>query len=89
VKVVGKSGRTNGSLSAMVGTTDGKHQLTFNANGDWMRDEALYANVIEAEFCGRIPAPAGTPSAPAERMPDVLIDQGAWKRESGPGPVSR
>jgi D-alanyl-D-alanine carboxypeptidase len=89
VKVVGKSGRTNGSLSAMVGTTDGKHQLTFNANGDWLRDEALYANVIEAEFCGRIPAPAGTPSAPAERMPDVLIDQGAWKRESGPGPVSR
>ncbi|MFF0740159.1 serine hydrolase domain-containing protein [Streptomyces sp. NPDC004111] len=53
VKVVGKTGRTNGSLSAMVGTPDGKHQLTFNANGDWLRDQALYENVVDAEFCGK------------------------------------
>ncbi|WP_051338331.1 serine hydrolase domain-containing protein [Streptomyces flavidovirens] len=64
VKVVGKSGRTNGSLSAMVGTEDGKHQLTFSINGDWLRDGSLYVNVMEAEFCGKIPPPTGkTPSA--------------------------
>ncbi|MFJ8596286.1 serine hydrolase domain-containing protein [Streptomyces sp. NPDC093598] len=56
VKVVGKSGRTNGSLSAMVGTQDGKHQLTFNINGDWLPDSSLYINVIEAEFCGKVPS---------------------------------
>ncbi|MFJ1620441.1 serine hydrolase domain-containing protein [Streptomyces sp. NPDC088190] len=56
VKVVGKSGRTNGSLSAMVGTQDGKHQLTFNVNGDWLPDGSLYVDVIEAEFCGKAPA---------------------------------
>ncbi|MFF6954569.1 serine hydrolase domain-containing protein [Streptomyces iakyrus] len=55
VKVVGKSGRTNGSLSAMVGTQDGEHQLTFNINGDWLSDSSLYIDVIEAEFCGKIP----------------------------------
>ncbi|WP_037671733.1 serine hydrolase [Streptomyces griseus] len=66
VKVVGKSGRTNGSLSAMVGTLDGKHQLTFNANGDWLRDGSLYVNVIEAEFCGK------APSRPANRAGDDL-----------------
>ncbi|MGW7417396.1 serine hydrolase domain-containing protein [Streptomyces sp. NPDC054863] len=63
VKVVGKTGRTNGSLSGMVGTPDGKHQLTFNANGDWLRDGSLYVNVIEAEFCGKVPDPADTPTA--------------------------
>ncbi|TSB17980.1 serine hydrolase domain-containing protein [Streptomyces benahoarensis] len=56
VKVVGKSGSTNGSLSAMVGTRDGEHQLTFNANGDWLQDSSLYVNVIEAEFCGKVPS---------------------------------
>ncbi|MFD5742760.1 serine hydrolase domain-containing protein [Streptomyces massasporeus] len=55
VKVVGKSGRTNGSLSAMVGTQDGEHQLTFNINGDWLQDSSLYIDVIEAEFCGKVP----------------------------------
>lgn len=55
VKVVGKSGRTNGSLSAMVGTQDGEHQLTFNINGDWLADSSLYTDVIEAEFCGKVP----------------------------------
>ncbi|MCX5429343.1 beta-lactamase family protein [Streptomyces sp. NBC_00257] len=57
VKVVGKSGRTNGSLSAMVGTQDGKHQLTFNINGDWLQNGAVYVDVIEAEFCGKAPTP--------------------------------
>ncbi|GGT58297.1 serine hydrolase domain-containing protein [Streptomyces purpureus] len=68
VKVVGKSGRTNGSLSAMVGTEDGKHQLTFNANGDWLQDDSLYVNVIEAEFCGTSPASAEKPSALARQL---------------------
>jgi D-alanyl-D-alanine carboxypeptidase len=63
VKVVGKSGRTNGSLSAMVGTQDGKHQLTFNINGDWLPDPSLYVNVIEAEFCGKVPSRTDKPSA--------------------------
>lgn len=55
VQVVGKSGRTNGSLSGMFGTRDGRHQLTFNANGDWLRGDSLYLDVIEAEFCGTPP----------------------------------
>ncbi|MFD9980728.1 serine hydrolase domain-containing protein [Streptomyces massasporeus] len=55
VKVVGKSGRTNGSLSAMVSTQDGEHQLTFNINGDWLQDSSQYIDVIEAEFCGKVP----------------------------------
>jgi D-alanyl-D-alanine carboxypeptidase len=63
VKVVGKSGRTNGSLSAMVGTLDGEHQLTFNINGDWLPDSSLYVDVVEAEFCGTIPS--RTDRAPA------------------------
>ncbi|MFJ4245625.1 serine hydrolase domain-containing protein [Streptomyces iakyrus] len=63
VKVVGKSGRTNGSLSAMVGTQDGEHQLTFNINGDWLSDSSLYIDVIEAEFCGKVPS--GTDRASA------------------------
>ncbi|MER7481483.1 serine hydrolase domain-containing protein [Streptomyces sp. NPDC126510] len=62
VKVVGKSGRTNGSLSAMVGTPDGEHQLTFNINGDWLPSSSLYVDVIEAEFCGK--TPSRTPAVP-------------------------
>ncbi|MFD3513367.1 serine hydrolase domain-containing protein [Streptomyces sp. NPDC058657] len=69
VKVVGKSGRTNGSLSAMVGTQDGKHQLAFNVNGDWMPNGQYYVDVVEAEFCGKLPhtpaKPSPTASAPA------------------------
>ncbi|UQA96916.1 serine hydrolase domain-containing protein [Streptomyces halobius] len=72
VKVVGKSGRTNGSLSAMVGTEDGKHQLTFHINGDWLRDGSLYVNVIEAEFCGAVPATTGTSSSPTGQLPGSL-----------------
>jgi D-alanyl-D-alanine carboxypeptidase len=65
VKVVGKSGRTNGSLSAMVGTQDGEHQLTFNINGDWLQDSSLYTDVIEAEFCGKVPSRTDrVPAAP-------------------------
>ncbi|GAA4888293.1 serine hydrolase domain-containing protein [Streptomyces coeruleoprunus] len=71
VKVVGKSGRTNGSLSAMVGTRDGEHQLTFNINGDWLRDPSLYVNVIEAEFCGRVPARTDT-ALPARQLAETL-----------------
>ncbi|MGW2084743.1 serine hydrolase domain-containing protein [Streptomyces sp. NPDC001880] len=71
VKVVGKGGRTNGSLSAMVGTPDGKHQLTFNVNGDWLQDGSLYVNAIEAEFCGKTPLSTQRPSAP---LPDSLPD---------------
>ncbi|MFF8382276.1 serine hydrolase domain-containing protein [Streptomyces kanasensis] len=68
VEVVGKSGRTNGSLSAMVGTVDGEHQLTFNANGDWLPDGKLYVDVIEAEFCGEPPSRSATRSPSAERF---------------------
>lgn len=59
VKVVGKSGRANGSLSAMVGTPDGKHQLTFNINGDWLGDGSMYTDVVEAEFCDKFPPSNG------------------------------
>ncbi|MFF1649029.1 serine hydrolase domain-containing protein [Streptomyces sp. NPDC058240] len=70
VKVVGKSGRTNGSLSAMVGTQDGKHQLTFNVNGDWL-DGSLYVDVIEAEFCGKAPlSTRRPPTSPPGSLPD-------------------
>ncbi len=72
VKVVGKSGRTNGSLSAMVGTEDGKHQLTFSINGDWLQDGSLYVNVIEAEFCGKIPPQTGKASSPTGQLADSL-----------------
>ncbi|WP_030662168.1 serine hydrolase [Streptomyces rimosus] len=52
VTVVGKTGRANGSVSGVVGTADGDHQLTFNINGDWLGDAASYVGVVEAEFCG-------------------------------------
>ncbi|MEV5592972.1 serine hydrolase domain-containing protein [Streptomyces sp. NPDC052496] len=52
VTVVGKTGRTNGSVSGVVGTRDGGHQLTFNINGDWLGDASSYVGVVEAEFCG-------------------------------------
>ncbi|MFI9045909.1 serine hydrolase domain-containing protein [Streptomyces sp. NPDC053427] len=52
VTVWGHTGRTNGSVSAVAGTRDGRHQLTFDINGDWLVDGELYGKVIEAEFCG-------------------------------------
>ncbi|MFE4022469.1 hypothetical protein ACFXPZ_34555 [Streptomyces sp. NPDC059101] len=59
VTVLGHTGRTNGSLSAMFGTPDARHQLTLDINGDWLPDPALYVDVAEAEFCGAPPARAG------------------------------
>ncbi|WP_208853281.1 hypothetical protein [Streptomyces albofaciens] len=58
-------------MSATVAARDGGHRLTFNMNGDRSADGALYFNAIEAEFCGRTPAPDGRrhgnlPPAPAE-----------------------
>ncbi|MGP3989530.1 serine hydrolase domain-containing protein [Streptomyces sp. 3N207] len=53
VTVVGKTGRTNGSLSGLVSTEDGRHQLAFNINGDWQGDASGYLGVIDAEFCGK------------------------------------
>lgn len=41
----------------MVGTPDGRHQLTFHINGDWIGDGLLYVNVSEAEFCGKVLEP--------------------------------
>ncbi|MFD7666918.1 serine hydrolase domain-containing protein [Streptomyces sp. NPDC059788] len=52
VTVVGKTGRANGSVTGVVGTRDGGHQLTFNINGDWLGDGSSYEGVVEAEFCG-------------------------------------
>ncbi|MFF0739457.1 serine hydrolase domain-containing protein [Streptomyces sp. NPDC004111] len=75
VKVVGKSGRTNGSLSAMVGTPDARHQLTFNVNGDWLTDGRLYVNVIEAEFCGKpLPPRPAQPSLTGAHDADSLAN---------------
>ncbi|WP_369203455.1 serine hydrolase domain-containing protein [Streptomyces sp. PU-14G] len=51
VKVYGKTGRTNGSLSGLVGTRNGEHQMAFNINGDWPKDASSYVNVVDAEFC--------------------------------------
>ncbi|MFJ5591726.1 serine hydrolase domain-containing protein [Streptomyces noursei] len=62
--VLGHTGRTNGSLSAMFGTADGRHQLTFDVNGDWLPDPALYVDVAEAEFCGAAPAGGDRPAPP-------------------------
>ncbi|MFE6663373.1 serine hydrolase domain-containing protein [Streptomyces sp. NPDC057697] len=82
VKVVGKSGRTNGSLSAMVGTQDGKHQLTFNINGDWLENGALYVNVIEAEFCGAAPTATAKATPSTAFLPAAT--HGPARRAGGP-----
>ncbi|MEU2794224.1 serine hydrolase domain-containing protein [Streptomyces sp. NPDC007100] len=57
VEVVGKTGRANGSMSVLIGTRDGSHQLAFNTNSDWA--DPSHTNVMEAEFCGKAPAPTG------------------------------
>ncbi|MFI9025293.1 serine hydrolase domain-containing protein [Streptomyces sp. NPDC053560] len=51
VRIYGKTGRTNGSLSGLAATKDGKHQLAFNINGDWPKNAATYVGVVDAEFC--------------------------------------
>ncbi|MEU8776895.1 serine hydrolase domain-containing protein [Streptomyces sp. NPDC048606] len=87
VQVVGKSGRTNGSLSAMVGTRDGDHQLTFNVNGDWLSNGSLYVDVIEAEFCGATPSR----TAPGERsgeLADSLLREGGGPTDRRPRPTA-
>ncbi|WP_171142819.1 serine hydrolase domain-containing protein [Streptomyces sp. S3(2020)] len=49
VHVWGHDGGIHGSNSVAVTTTDGRHSLAFNFNGDWSGDSEA---VIEAEFCG-------------------------------------
>ncbi|MEU7486905.1 serine hydrolase domain-containing protein [Streptomyces sp. NPDC042319] len=51
VRIYGKTGRTNGSLSGLAATKDAKHQLAFNINGDWPKNAATYVGVVDAEFC--------------------------------------
>ncbi|MEV1024946.1 serine hydrolase domain-containing protein [Streptomyces sp. NPDC050264] len=48
VTVWGHGGNIQGSASQAVTTTDGKHSLAFNFNGDWSGDSQA---VIEAEYC--------------------------------------
>lgn len=50
VRIWGHSGGIHGSSSVAFTTTDGKHSLAFNFNGDWAGDPV---KVIEAEFCGK------------------------------------
>ncbi|MEV0633607.1 serine hydrolase domain-containing protein [Streptomyces sp. NPDC050619] len=49
VHVWGHDGGIHGSNSDAVTTSDGRHSLAFNFNGDWSGDSDA---VIEAEFCG-------------------------------------
>ncbi|SBT94458.1 D-alanyl-D-alanine carboxypeptidase [Streptomyces sp. DI166] len=50
IKVWGHGGGIHGSVSEAVTTTDGRHSLSFNFNGDWSGDTEA---VVEAEFCGK------------------------------------
>lgn len=50
VHVWGHDGGIHGSTSSAVTTSDGRHSLAFNFNGDWSGDSDA---VIEAEFCGK------------------------------------
>ncbi|MFE9837968.1 serine hydrolase domain-containing protein [Streptomyces sp. NPDC005551] len=45
-----RDGGTVGWLSLAALTDDGRHQLTFNYNGDWRADEIL--SILSAEYCG-------------------------------------
>ncbi|MFG3323582.1 serine hydrolase domain-containing protein [Streptomyces sp. NPDC048171] len=49
ITVWGHDGRIHGSVSIAAVTSDGRHALAVNFNGDWA---AGAARVIEAEFCG-------------------------------------
>ncbi|MFJ9536222.1 serine hydrolase domain-containing protein [Streptomyces sp. NPDC101225] len=49
VHVWGHDGGIHGSTSDAVTTSDGRHSLALNLNGDWMGDTD---RVIRAEFCG-------------------------------------
>ncbi|MFD5701293.1 serine hydrolase domain-containing protein [Streptomyces lasiicapitis] len=46
--VWGHGGGIHGSLSLALTTTDGRHALTFNFNGDWAGGQD---RIMEAEFC--------------------------------------
>ncbi|MGW7302916.1 serine hydrolase domain-containing protein [Streptomyces sp. NPDC054829] len=50
IKVWGHGGGIHGSVSEAVTTSDGRHSLSFNFNGDWSGDTEA---VVEAEFCGK------------------------------------
>ncbi|MEU6252300.1 serine hydrolase domain-containing protein [Streptomyces sp. NPDC047043] len=50
VHVWGHDGGIHGSSSVAATTTDGRHSLAFNFNGDWSGDSEA---VIEAEFCAK------------------------------------
>ncbi|MFD3560063.1 serine hydrolase domain-containing protein [Streptomyces sp. NPDC058686] len=49
-EIWGHSGGIHGSSSNAVTTSDGRHTLAFNFNGDWTGDGQA---VIEAEFCSK------------------------------------
>ncbi|MFF3847795.1 serine hydrolase domain-containing protein [Streptomyces sp. NPDC002328] len=61
----GHTGGIHGSLSVAMTTRDGGHSLALNLNGDWAGDPIA---VVEAEYCGTVPATTGDRSA-AQRMP--------------------
>ncbi|OSZ55925.1 peptidase [Streptomyces pharetrae CZA14] len=48
VKVWGHSGGIHGSTTQAFGTSDGRHMITLNFNGDWVGGGK---NVVSAEFC--------------------------------------
>ncbi|MGW0804817.1 serine hydrolase domain-containing protein [Nonomuraea sp. NPDC002799] len=48
--VWGNAGATYGSWSYSMGTRDGKHRLTTQANGDWA-PLSVFTDVLAAEFC--------------------------------------
>ncbi|GAA3829414.1 serine hydrolase domain-containing protein [Streptomyces phyllanthi] len=48
VTVWGHGGGIHGSSSEALTTTDGRHSLAFNFNGDWAGDSQA---IVEAEFC--------------------------------------
>ncbi|MEU5160818.1 serine hydrolase domain-containing protein [Streptomyces sp. NPDC020875] len=58
----GHGGGAMGSLSDAVTTEDGRHQLAFNANGDYDVTPAAFTRVVNAEFCGDT---SGTPAKSA------------------------
>ncbi|MFH8979699.1 serine hydrolase domain-containing protein [Streptomyces varsoviensis] len=47
-------GGIHGSLSLATATPDGRHTAAFNLNGDWAGE---WGSVMEAEYCGKAPAP--------------------------------
>ncbi|QNP72706.1 beta-lactamase family protein [Streptomyces roseirectus] len=71
VTVWGHSGGIHGSESIALTTTDGKHSLAANLNGDWTGD---IVSVVEAEFCGN-PAPSASRSGET----DLSVIQDAAK----------